>query len=80
MIIRPPALEPNSQLQNRLCRWGLRASVARQVQSGRYSVLGLKILASECLVCGGRCGFQKCKVWRPASEGGPYLRRIGSQG
>ena len=45
MIIHPPAIEADSQLQKQLCRWGLRASVAQQVQSGRYSVLGLKIQA-----------------------------------
>jgi hypothetical protein len=45
MIIRPPAIEADSQLQNRLCRRGLRASLARQIQLGRYSVLGLKVLS-----------------------------------
>jgi hypothetical protein len=44
MIIRPPAVEPDSQLQLRLCRWGLRASLGREVQLERYFVLGLKLL------------------------------------
>ena len=46
MIIHPPATEADSQLQIRLCRWGLRESVVRTVHLGRYSVLGLKILSS----------------------------------
>jgi hypothetical protein len=46
MIIRPPATEADFQLQKRLCRWVLRASVVRRVHLGRYSVLGLKILSS----------------------------------
>ena len=47
MIIRPPSIEADSQLQNRLCRRGLWASVARQIQLGRYSVLGLKVLSAN---------------------------------
>jgi hypothetical protein len=45
MIIHPPAVEPDSQLQLRLCRWGLRASLGREVQLKRYFVLGLKLLS-----------------------------------
>ena len=45
MIIRPPAVEPDSQLQLRLCRWGLRASLGREVQLERYFALGLKLLS-----------------------------------
>jgi hypothetical protein len=45
MIIRPPAVEPYSQLQKRLCGRGLRASLGREVQLGQYSTLGLKILS-----------------------------------
>ena len=45
MIIRPPAVEPNSQLQLRLCRWAVRASVVRQYQLHRYFPVGLKVLS-----------------------------------
>ena len=45
MIIRPPAVEPDSQLQLRLCRWGSRASLGREVQLERYFALGLKLLS-----------------------------------
>jgi len=45
MIIRPPAVEPDSQLQLRLCRRGVRASLGREVQLVRYFVLGLKLLS-----------------------------------
>lgn len=45
MIIHPPAVEPNSQLQLRLCRWGMRASLGQEVQLVRYFVLGLKLLS-----------------------------------
>jgi hypothetical protein len=45
MIIRPPAVEPNSQLQLRLCRWAVAASLDRQFQLHRYFPLGLKILS-----------------------------------
>jgi hypothetical protein len=47
MIIRPPAIEADSQLQKRLCRQGLRASVARTIHSEGYLALGLKILSSN---------------------------------
>jgi len=50
MIIRPPAVEPDSQLQLRLCRWGLRASLGREVQLERYFALGLKLLSLGCSV------------------------------
>jgi hypothetical protein len=45
MIIRPPAVEPDSQLQKRLCRQALRASLGRRVQLERYFDLGLKVLS-----------------------------------
>ena len=45
MIIRPPAVEPDSQLQLRLCRRGTRASLAREFQLERYFTLGLKVLS-----------------------------------
>jgi hypothetical protein len=45
MIIRPPAVEPDSQLQYRLCRRGVRASLDREIQLGRYFTLGLKVLS-----------------------------------
>jgi hypothetical protein len=45
MIIRPPAAEPDSQLQLRLCRRGVRASLDREVQLGRYFLLGPKVLS-----------------------------------
>jgi hypothetical protein len=48
MIIRPPAVEPNSQLQLRLCRWAVQASVVREVQSEQYFALGLKVLSLKC--------------------------------
>ena len=44
MIIRPPATEADSQLQKQLCRWGSRASLAREVQLNWYLALGLKVL------------------------------------
>jgi hypothetical protein len=47
MIIRPPAIEADSQLQKRLCRRGLRASVAHRVHLEGYFALGLKILSSD---------------------------------
>jgi hypothetical protein len=45
MIIHPPAVEPNSQLQLRLCRRPARASLGRKVQFKRYFALGLKLLS-----------------------------------
>jgi len=45
MIIRPPAIEADSQLQKRLCRWGLRASVVHRVHLKEYFALGLKVLS-----------------------------------
>jgi hypothetical protein len=45
MIIRPPAVEPYSQLHKGLCRRGLRASLGQEVQSRQYFLLGLKILS-----------------------------------
>jgi hypothetical protein len=45
MIIRPPAVEPDSQLRLRLCLWGMHASLAREVQLERYFALGLKLLS-----------------------------------
>jgi len=45
MIIRPPLVEPNSQLQLRLCRGAVKASLVRQVQFNRYFSLGLKVLS-----------------------------------
>lgn len=45
MIIRPPAVEPDSQLQLRLCPRGVRASLGREVQLVRYFTLGLKLLS-----------------------------------
>ena len=47
MTIRPPAIEADSQLQNRLCRRGLRASVAHTVHLEGYFALGLKVLSSN---------------------------------
>jgi hypothetical protein len=68
MIIRPPAVEPDSQLQKRLCRRRLRASLDRRVHLERYFALGLKVLSYDYLmrllesklgvtpeVDGGRC-------------------------
>jgi hypothetical protein len=49
MIIRPPAVEPDSQLQKRLCRRRLRASLDRRVHLERYFALGLKVLSYEYL-------------------------------
>ena len=45
MIIHPPAIEADSQLQERLCPQGLRASVAQRIHSEGYLALGLKVLA-----------------------------------
>lgn len=45
MIIRPPAVEPDSQLQLRLCGRGARASLGREIQFERYFVLGPKVLS-----------------------------------
>jgi hypothetical protein len=45
MIIRPPAVEPNSQLQLRLCRGSMRASVGQEVHLVRYFEVGLKLLS-----------------------------------
>jgi hypothetical protein len=45
MIIRPPAIEADSQLQKRLCRRGLRASVVHKVHLEGYFALGLKVLS-----------------------------------
>jgi hypothetical protein len=45
MIIRPPAIEADSQLQKRLCRRGLRASVVQRVHLEGYLALGLKVLS-----------------------------------
>lgn len=45
MIIRPPAIEADSQLQKRLCLQGLYASVGRRIHSEGYLALGLKVLA-----------------------------------
>jgi len=45
MIIRPPAVEPVSQLQLRVCRGCLQASLDREVQLDRYFPLGLKLLS-----------------------------------
>jgi len=45
MIIHPPAVEPNSQLQLRLCRRAARASLGRKVQFKRYLALELKLLS-----------------------------------
>ena len=45
MIIHPPAIEADSQLQKRLCRRGLRASVVRRVHLEGYFALGLKVLS-----------------------------------
>ena len=50
MIIHPPAVEHDSQLQLRLCRWALWASLVREVHSNRYLALGLKVLSSGCSV------------------------------
>ena len=44
MIIRPPAVEPDSQLQKQLCRQALQASLVREVQLNWYPTLGLKVL------------------------------------
>ena len=44
MIIHPPAVVTDSQLQKQLCWRGLQASLARQVQSHWYFALGLKVL------------------------------------
>ena len=44
MIIHPPAVEPVFQLQLRVCRRRVQASLAREVQMGRYFPLGLKLL------------------------------------
>jgi len=68
MIIHPPAIEADSQLQKRLCRWGLRASVVHRVHLEGYFALGLKVLSF---------GWQAFEIpahlmERPASEGGPY--------
>lgn len=43
MIIRPPAVEPVSQLQLRVCRRCLRASLGQEVQLDRYFPLGRKL-------------------------------------
>jgi len=48
MIIRPPAIEADSQLQKLLCRRGLRASVVHRVHLEGYFALGLKVLSSRC--------------------------------
>jgi hypothetical protein len=45
MIIHPPAIEADSQLQKRFCRWGLRASVVHRVHLEGYFALGLKVLS-----------------------------------
>jgi hypothetical protein len=45
MIIRPPAVEPDSQLQLRLCWQSAQASLDREIQLGRYFTLGLKVLS-----------------------------------
>ena len=45
MIIHPPAIEADSQLQKRLCRRGLRASVVHRVHLEGYFALGLKVLS-----------------------------------
>lgn len=50
MIIRPPNVEPDSQLQKRLCRQRLRASLGRRVHLERYFALGLKVLSTEYLM------------------------------
>ena len=42
MIIRPPAIEADFQLHKRLCRRGLRVSVAQTIHSEGYLALGLK--------------------------------------
>jgi hypothetical protein len=44
MIIRPPAVEPDSQLQKRLCGQRLRVSLGRRVHLKRYFAIGLKVL------------------------------------
>jgi hypothetical protein len=49
MIIRPPAVESDSQLQKRFCRRRLRASLDRGVHLERYFALGLKVLSQEYL-------------------------------
>ena len=59
MIIRPPAIEADFQLQKQLCRQGLRESVGRRVHLGRYSVLGLKILSS---VVGRKVDARRCST------------------
>jgi hypothetical protein len=58
MIIHPPAIEADFQLQKRLCRRGLRASLGQEVQMRRYPVLGLKVLALGGLAVGGRFRFR----------------------
>ena len=45
MIIRPPAIETDSQLQKQLCQWGLRASLVREVHLNWYLLLGRKVLS-----------------------------------
>jgi hypothetical protein len=45
MIIHPPAVEPDSQLQLRFCPLGVRVSLGREVQWEGYFALGLKLLS-----------------------------------
>ena len=58
MIIRPPGVEPYSQLQLRFCRRGASASVEQEVHLVRYFAVGLKLLYLGVL---GEDEF-----WRPA--------------
>jgi len=71
MIIRPPAIEPNSQLQYGLCRWAGMASLAREVHLRRYFRLGPKVLSSGGLPFGGRFRFKQATRCGPP----PFLRQ-----
>jgi len=62
MIIHPPAVEPVSQLQLRVCRRRVRASLVREVQLDRYFPLGPKLQSLGVSATGGqfRFGHAEC--------------------
>jgi hypothetical protein len=80
MIIHPPAIEADSQLQKRLCRRGLRASLAHTVHLEGYLALGLKVLSLRRLAIRRTVSIPARKAQRLASEGGPYTPRGDSLG
>jgi hypothetical protein len=70
MIIRPPAVEPDSQLQLRLCRRGVRASLDRGFQLGRYFPLGLKVLSYGYFAAAGYNSDEIGRQGRPKVDAG----------